>query len=182
MYINFKKLNLGIPFLKSDLDITNIIRPLTIFNSSMVLNPSLISLISLSGLKADSTVVIYYSGFIANTSSIHIDDEGITDQTNLNFVIDRGSAMTNWYNTIDGYSGHLSKNIFATVRRYDINKLTLIESINTTGAGLFQSGLPHNVSSIRSARWCFSVKLRTLENNVVKWEDAVRIFEKFIIN
>jgi hypothetical protein len=180
MYINFKKLNLGFPFLQSDLDITNI-RTVTRFNSPLVLNPLLISMISQSGLKADNTVVIYYSA-TANISTIHIDDEGITDQTNLNFVIDSGSAMTNWYNTNDGYSGHLSKNIFTSLRRYNINKLTLIESINTTGTGLFQSGVPHNVSNISSDRWCFSVKLRTLENNVVKWEDAVRIFEKFIIN
>jgi hypothetical protein len=180
MYINFKKLNLGIPFLQSNLDITNI-RKVTRFDSPSVLNPLLISLIYELDLKADGTVVIYYSAQ-NNTSSIHIDDEGITDQTNLNFVIDHGSAMTNWYNTTDGYSGHLSKNIFTSLRRYDINKLILIESINTAGVGLFQSGVPHNVSNVTSDRWCFSVKLRTLENNVVKWEDAVRIFEKFIIN
>jgi hypothetical protein len=180
MYINFKKLNLGIPFLKSDLDTTNI-RELSIFKSPLVLNPSLISLISQSGLKADNTVVIYYSA-TTNISSIHIDDEGITDQTNLNFVIDSGSAMTNWYNTIDGYSGYLSSNTITALRRYNINKLTLLESINTTGAGLFQSGVPHNVINISSDRWCFCVKLRTLENNAVKWEDAVRIFERFIVN
>ena len=180
MYINFKKLNFGFPFLQSDLDITNI-RKAARFDSLKVLTTSLISLISQLGLKADNTIVLYYPAG-ATFSHAHIDDEGITDQTNLNFVIDHGSAMTNWYNTIDGYSGHLSKNIFTSLRHYDANKLTLIESINTTGVGLFQGGVPHNVSNISSDRWCFSVKLRTLENNIVKWEDAVRIFERFIVN
>lgn len=180
MYINFKKLNLGIPFLQSNLDIANI-RTMQKFDSSSVLNPSLISMIHESGLKVGATIAIYYHPS-PRGSNIHIDDEGIADQTNLNFVIDKGSAMTNWYNTIEGYSGHLSKNIFTTLRRYDINKLILIESINTAGVGLFQSGVPHNVSNVTSARWCFSVKLKTLDYNVVKWEDAVRIFEKFIIN
>jgi hypothetical protein len=180
MYINFKKLNLGVPFLQSDLDITNF-RKLSIFASLLVLNPSLINLISKLGLKTDVTVLLYYPRS-ASTSGIHIDDDGILDQTNLNFVIDNGSAMTNWYNPIMGYSGDAAKNKLARTRSYDINKLTLIESINTTGEGLFQAGVPHNVNNISSDRWCFSVKLRTLENNVVKWDDAVRIFEKFIIN
>ena len=180
MYINFKKLNLDVPFLKSGLDITNI-RKLSRFDSPLILNSSLINLISELGLKTAVTVILYYPRSIS-TSNIHIDDVGILDQTNLNFVIDNGSAMTNWYNPIIGYSGDVSNNILAKTRSYDINKLTLIESINTTGVGLFQSGVPHNVTNINSDRWCFSIKLRTLENNVVKWEDAVRIFEKFIIN
>ena len=180
MYINFKKLNLGIPFLQSNLDIANI-RTLSRFDSPLILNPSLINLISELGLKTAVTVILYYPGSIS-TSNIHIDDDGILDQTNLNFVIDNGSAMTNWYSPNLGYSGDASNNILARIRSYDINKLTLIESINTTGEGLFQAGVPHNVSNVTSDRWCFSVKLRTLENNVVKWEDAVRIFEKFIIN
>ena len=178
--MNFKKLNLGVPFLQSDLDITNI-RKVSKFNSLLILDPLLINLISKLGLKADRTVVIYYPRS-ASTSLIHIDDDGVLDQTNLNFVIYNESAMTNWYSPIVGYSGNPMSTTLASIRSYDINKLTLIESINTTGEGLFQAGVPHNVSNISSDRWCFSVKLRTLENNVVKWEDAVRTFEKFIMN
>jgi hypothetical protein len=181
MHVNFKKLNLDIPFVRPGSDITKI-RATRRFSSTSILNPGLIQLISDLGLKTDSTYVLYYSG--SGTNFIHVDRYGVTDQTNLNFVLDSGSALTNWYHVVDEISDQQDKKITNDgIHIYnDITQLRLIESINTVGVGLFQAGVPHCVGAVNSPRWCVSVKLRTSDNKVVRLEEAVRIFDQFIVN
>lgn len=175
---NFIKLNLGIPFVRSK-NIIYSIRQLMQFDSNLILTPSLIHLMSELKLRTKTTVLYYPA--LSRDSNIHIDTDGVLDQTNLNLVIDTGSAQTNWYHPGRGYSGHASNNKFNDTRSYDISRMHLIESIKIVGVGLFQAGIPHNVSNITSNRWCVSVSLRTLDNKVIKWEEAIKIFDRFIV-
>jgi len=179
MPTNFKKLNLNIPFLQAGWDTTKI-RSTRRFSLTSMLSTELLHLISELGLKIDHIYVLYYSG--AGTSAIHIDNYRVTDQTNLNFVVDTGSARTNWYEIVGENSDQPNKKITEDgIGLYDINQLRLIESIDTAGVGLFQSGVPHNVTAVDSPRWCVSIKLVTPNGQIIKFNDAVRIFDQFIV-
>jgi len=177
MPTNFKKLNLNIPFLQAGWDITKI-RSTRRFSLTSMLSTELLHLISELGLKVDHIYVLYYSE--SGTSAIHIDDYRVTDQTNLNFVVDTGSARTNWYEIV-GENSDQPKITKDRIGLYNINQIRLIESIDTTGVGLFQSGVPHNVTAVDSPRWCVSVKLATSDGQIIKFNDAVRIFDQFIV-
>lgn len=179
MSLYFQKLKFHVPFLIDESVVTTI-NKLTVFHSPDIISSDLLSLIKELGIKSTVAVVLFYPKHISD-SNIHIDDIDVYDQTNLNFVIDYGSALSNWYCPLNGYEGNVSANIVTRTKSYDARHLTLVESTNTTGTCLFQGGVPHNVSNISNNRWCVSLKLRTNNNQPVNWRDAIMLFDKFIV-
>jgi hypothetical protein len=180
MSVYFKKLNLPISFLKDTFDISTVKRT-SFIDVDTILNPELIRLTESSGMvKIVNCIVLRYIAS-ATPSSIHIDDNDVYDQTNLNFVIGGSDSKVFWYKLLNGYSGYEIKTPFATRKGYDVDKLQLVESVSIDGACLFQGAVPHNVINEISDRWCVSVKLKKTNNEWLDWNTALDVFEPFII-
>jgi hypothetical protein len=176
----YKKLQFDFDIIKDISQITGV-SALSKFNPDEIITQDFINLVDSIGLTIANSIVLYYPQQSLK-SGIHIDDVGIVDQVNLNYVIDYGSALTNWYSPIGDYNGDTSSNIFTKILRYDINKMSIVESYHITECCLFQGGVPHNVSNIKEPRWCVSIKLRHKNGNIVTWDNAVNLFKEFIID
>ena len=174
----YKKLKLKINFLKNKKLIMSF-KKLTKIPPKLIVNPELLTFITSIGIIAQSSIILYYDG--KNSSSrIHIDDEGITDQANLNYVIDTGNAVANWYTPVGNYTGVITDNGITKMVSYDATKMKLIDRVCIKEECLFQGGIPHNVSNLSSERWCVSIKLRNEKFGVVTWNQALNLFNKFI--
>lgn len=176
----YKKLQFDFDILKDIRQITSV-STLSKFRPNEIITQDLINLVDSIGLTMINSIVLFYPEQSLK-SGIHIDDVGISDQVNLNYVIDHGFALTNWYSPIGDYNGDASSNIFTKTIRYDINKMTVAESYHITECCLFQGGIPHNVSNIKEPRWCVSIKLRHKNGNIVTWDNAVDLFKEFIVD
>jgi hypothetical protein len=178
---NFQKLNLPIPFLNTEFDLTSVKQIIKV-NPHTILNPELFNLVESSGkIKIVNCIVLYYSA-MHEPSRIHIDDDDVYDQTNLNLVIGGTNSKTFWYEPVDGYNGEVVKTPFTTIRKYNNAKLRIIESRNINGTCLFQGAVPHNVINQINERWCVNLKLKTINNEWVDWNTALQLFNCYLTN
>jgi len=178
---NFQRLKLPIPFLNTDFDLVSVKQTIKV-DPYTILNPELFTLVESSGkIKIINCIVLYYPATY-EPSRIHIDDDNVYDQTNLNLIIGGASSKVFWYEPIEGYNGDVVKTQFASIRKYDISKVRIIESSNINGTCLFQSAVPHNVINHVTERWCVSVKLQTVNNEWVDWNTALELFNCYLIN
>ena len=177
---NFKKLKFNKEFLLDETSIRNV-KALTSLNTTNVLTKDLIDLINNMGIIPTSCIVVPYTAALQSTI-IHIDDFDVYDQVNLNFVIDDGLAYANWYEKNKDYNPYIRVNaVGGQTYSYSRSNMTLLEADHISGACLFQSGVPHNVSNILRNRWCVSVKLRQPGGKTVHWDQAITMFENYFI-
>jgi hypothetical protein len=179
---NFEKLNLNVPFLKEEISSRiKHIKTTVKFRPELILHEKLISLVeSLGTIKIVNCMIIYYP--VADTPSlIHIDDAGVFDQTNLNYVIGGAGSKVFWYEPEPEYSGDIVTTPWATRPTYDINKMIVSESTEIIGACLFQSGTPHNVINPIEDRYCINVKLKNINSEWLNWNSALQLFNRYIV-
>jgi hypothetical protein len=179
---NFQKLNLNVPFIREDiLSLNHIKSPIQWFKPELILHEKLINLIESFGtIKIVNCVILYYSA-TDNPSLIHIDDAGVFDQTNLNFVIGGSGSKVFWYDTTLGYSGDVVISKWPTRPTYDINKMIVSESTEMVGACLFQSGIPHNIINPIEDRYCIILKLKNINSEWLTWSSALQLFDRYIV-
>jgi hypothetical protein len=176
---HYRKLNLSVPFLRKDFDITSITKTSKV-NPGEILSCELIELANANEIYITNCIVLFYKA--SNVPSIiHIDDHNEFDQANLNLVIGGASSKVFWYNCLDGYEGDIKQSPFAIKRDYDFSKLTIAEEAAISGTCLFQGGVPHNVINPIEDRWCISVKLRTVNKECITWQSALEIFNSYIL-
>ena len=181
MSLYYKKLKFDSNFL-IDESLIVAVKTFTKFRPEEIINKDILNTIESMGIQASMVLVLPYLKFpysLLKKSSIHLDDVGIYDQTNLTYVIDQGNACNNWYQPIGDYQGYLSNNMVAQTLRYDQRQMSLVESAHLTESCLIQAGTPHNVSNISQDRWCVIIKLRQLNGDPVLWHDATRLFDRF---
>jgi hypothetical protein len=179
---NFEKLNLNVPFIREDIRSQLIHIKSTIqLRPELILHEKLISLIESFGtIKIVNCVIVYYP--VTNTPSfIHIDDAGVFDQTNLNFVIGGTGSNIFWYDPKPGYLGDIVTTLFSTRPTYDIDKMTVSESTEIIGAYLLQAGTPHNVINPIEDRYCIIVKLKNINSEWLNWNSALQLFNRYIV-
>jgi hypothetical protein len=181
MSLYYKKLKFDSNFL-IDESLVTAVNTLTKFRPEEIVNKDILDTIKSMGIQAPMVLVLPYlkvSWALFRRSPIHLDDAGVHDQTNLNYMIDRGNAYNNWYAPIGDYQGYTSTNGIAKTSLYDQRQMSLVESVHLSESCLFQAGIPHSVSNIDQDRWCVSVKLRHPGANTVAWHDAIRLFADF---
>jgi hypothetical protein len=181
MSLYHKKLKFDSDFL-IDESLVTAVSVFTKFKPEEIINKDILNFIKNIGIQAPLVLVqpylkLSFSAF--KRSPIHLDDVGIYDQTNLNYVIDRGNAYNNWYIPIGDYQGYSSSNTVAQTVSYDQRQMSLVESAHLTESCLIQAGTPHNVSNLDQDRWCVIIKLRQLNGEPVLWHDATRLFDRF---
>ena len=147
---------------------------------SEILDNSLIELLYNNGILVPNVQLFRFPPSLITTVP-HIDDDGIDDQVNLNYVVNSGSSTIIWYKLKEHHTGYIASGLTgATPRRYHPRDVTQIYTTTSVGACLFQSGVPHAVLNTENDRKCISIKLRDFNKNPIRWEDAIIIFKEWI--
>ena len=175
----YRSLNFDFSYLKSNFNLEEVTEFGSKFKSEDILSPQLLNFLDEIELSVPHVQVWFYPTTVKE-SSIHIDHHYAYDEVNLNFVHNGQGSTVNWYSPQDSYQGYLSANKYGIVRRYNIDKLFLLNSAELTGPCLFQSGIPHNVSKVPEInRWCVTAAIRK-NNKFLLWKDAMVLFRRYI--
>ena len=167
--------------IKHDFNLNSIELGHSKINSDEIINSTLLELLKTKNILVYNAQLLNFAP-TDEISTAHIDDDGITDQVNLNYVVGGEQSEVIWYECKENYNGYvIAGRTGAKPRRYSLHQLDAIYSVHSNGACLFQAGIPHAVVNKISNRLCVSIKLRGLDGNPITWDRAIEALGEFII-
>jgi len=126
--------------------------------------------------------VFYLSPDSQSNHVIHLDGESFDDHVKLNFAYCETEELMNWFIPKENAILISKKTpIDTTYIETNEDQCILVHQAIIGQPSLVNVGQLHNISDVKSPRYCFSFVLSKLETNKrLTWDDAVEIFKDYI--
>jgi hypothetical protein len=110
---------------------------------------------------------------------IHKDQHTLDDFPKINWVYGDLTSNMNWFNPI--HNGTISNTAISTpFVGYSPQDVELLFSTSILSPSLVQAGVPHNVSNIKSVRWCVSTVYSYPNKKLIPWDEMTTILKPYI--
>jgi len=120
------------------------------------------------------------------STAIHADGSRLDEHVKLNWAYGAASSRMCWYNDNKGGLGYTTAKtrIGTEYYRWDPADCDMAWSANIGQPSLVNVGGPHNiVNDTDEGRWCMSLVLKHRSTNeLVQWDQAIDIFNPFVVD
>lgn len=175
-------LNLPCTVLNQEFDYKKILTPHSRQSIADSLSPDFVTFMDSIGLRIIS-VEMFRRRPDPVFNTIHIDDHNQHDRARINYVIEDVDSVMGFFKPKNDDSGFLTNGaVGGQPRRYHLHEVDLVYQHVIKKPSVIQTGIPHGVLNPHGVRYSLAIHVcNKNSNSVITFEDAQRIFQKYIV-